>query len=61
MKVKDVMHSDVMFVRPNWTVFDVAKIFEKNGISGAPVVEKGKVIGVVSMSDLVKFMIGKGL
>jgi len=56
MKVKDVMRSDVMFVRPNWTVFDCAKIFEKNNISGAPVVENGRVIGVISISDLIKFM-----
>lgn len=56
MKVKDVMRSDVMFVRPHWTVFDCAKIFEKNNISGAPVIEHGRVIGVVSISDLVKFM-----
>lgn len=56
MKVKDVMSSDVLFVRPHWTVFDVAKTFEKNNISGAPVVENGKVIGIVSISDLIKFM-----
>lgn len=56
MKVKDVMRSDVLFVRPSWTVFDCAKLFEKNNISGAPVVENGKVIGVISISDLIKFM-----
>jgi len=56
MKVKDVMRSDVMFVRPHWTVFDCARIFEKNNISGAPVVENGRVVGIVSISDIVKFM-----
>jgi CBS domain-containing protein len=56
MKVKDVMRSDVLFVRPHWTVFDCAKAFEKNNISGAPVVEHGRVIGIVSISDLVRFM-----
>lgn len=56
MKVKDVMRSDVMFVRPHWTVFECAKVFEKSNISGAPVVENGKVIGVVSVSDIIKFM-----
>lgn len=56
MKVKDVMRSDVMFVRPHWTVFDCAKAFEKNNISGAPVVDHGRVIGIVSISDLVRFM-----
>lgn len=56
MKVKDVMRSDVMFVRPHWTVFDCAKTFEKNNISGAPVIEHGRVIGIVSISDIVRFM-----
>jgi len=55
-KVKDFMCSDVLFVRPNNSVFDVAKVFSKNNISGAPVVEDGRVIGVISISDIVKFM-----
>jgi CBS domain-containing protein len=55
-KVKDFMRCDVFFVRPNNSVFDVAKVFSQNNISGAPVVEKGKVVGIVSISDIVKFM-----
>lgn len=55
-KVKDFMCHDVLFVRPNNSVFDVAKVFSKNNISGAPVVDNGKVVGVISISDIVKFM-----
>jgi len=55
-KVKDFMCHDVLFVRPNNSVFDVAKVFSKNNISGAPVVENGKVVGVISISDIIKFM-----
>jgi len=55
-KVRDVMCCDVLFVRPNNSVFDVAKVFSRNNISGAPVIEKGRVIGIISISDIVKFM-----
>jgi CBS domain-containing protein len=55
-KVRDFMRRDVFFVRPDNSVFDVAKVFSQNNISGAPVVDKGKVIGVVSISDIIRFM-----
>jgi CBS domain-containing protein len=55
-KVKHYMRSDVLFVRPDFSVFDVAKVFSKNHISGAPVVERGRVTGMISISDITKFM-----
>jgi CBS domain-containing protein len=55
-KVKDFMRCDVFFVKPNHSVFDVAKVFSQNNISGAPVVENCKVVGVISVSDIIKFM-----
>jgi len=55
-KVKDFMRCDVFFVKPNHSVFDVAKVFSQNNISGAPVVENCKIVGVISVSDIIKFM-----
>jgi len=55
-KVRHYMRCDVLFVRPNFSVFDIARVFSKNHISGAPVVEKGKVVGMISISDITKFM-----
>ena len=55
-RVKDYMRSDVFFVRPNFTIFEVAKVLSKNNIGGAPVVERGRVIGMISISDITKFM-----
>ena len=55
-KVKDYMRSDVFFVRPGFTIFEVAKVFAKNNIGGAPVVERSRVIGMISISDITKFM-----
>lgn len=55
-RVIHYMRPDVFFVRPHHTVFEVAKILAKNNISGAPVVEKGRLIGMISLSDITKFM-----
>jgi CBS domain-containing protein len=55
-KVREFMNRNVFFVKPNHSIFDVAKVFSKSNISGAPVVEKGKVIGLISISDIIRFM-----
>ena len=55
-KVRDIMNIDVLCFSPDDTVFKVARSLSEKNISGAPVVEKEKVVGVVSMSDIVRFM-----
>ena len=55
-KVKDFMNSEVVYFKPDDSIFKVAKVFSEKNISGAPVVEKGKVAGVISECDIVKFM-----
>ena len=55
-KVKNFMNTEVVYFKADNSIFDVAKIFSEHGISGAPVVEKGKVIGVISETDIVNFM-----
>lgn len=53
MNVKDVMTSDVITVRPETSLKDVAAILTERRISGVPVVDaSGKVVGVVSEGDI---------
>lgn len=52
--VKDVMTYLVVTFHPNESVIEAARRLVRNRISGAPVVEYGKVIGVVSETDLVR-------
>lgn len=53
MNVKDVMTSDVVTVRPETSLKDVAAILTERRISGVPVVDEGgKVVGVVSEGDI---------
>lgn len=54
MKAEDIMTRNVITVREDVTLEDVAEIFEKNHISGVPVVNKdNQVIGLISKNDLI--------
>lgn len=52
-KVSDVMTNLVVRLYPADTVHEAAQKLMHNRISGAPVVENGKVVGIVSESDLI--------
>lgn len=54
MILKDVMTKDVITVSPDDTLEKVLDIFSKNNISGAPVTKDGKVVGIISESDILK-------
>jgi CBS domain-containing protein len=54
MKIKDVMNKEVIICAPNDTLGHLAELFKTNHISGIPVVDKGKVVGLVSETDLIK-------
>jgi CBS domain-containing protein len=55
-KVKDFMNKNVVSLSPDDTLFDAAKKLCESNISGAPVVEKGKLVGVISISDIIRFI-----
>ena len=54
MKIRDVMNKNVVTCKPDDPVSILAKLFKEYHISGMPVVEKGKVVGIVSETDLLK-------
>jgi CBS domain-containing protein len=56
-QVKEIMSSPVIFVTPEQTVEDSMRIMTDKHIRHLPVVEDGKIWGVVSIGDLVKWMI----
>ena len=61
MKVKDIMISDVVTLSPDDTFYDIVELFSEKKISGAPVVEGGKAVGMVSESDIMQFVSEKHL
>lgn len=52
----DIMNKRVIYFSPEDSIFEVARAFSREKISGAPVVRDERVIGVISNSDIVKFM-----
>ena len=54
MKIKEVMNKDVITCAPDDSLSHLANLFKENHISGLPVVDKGKVVGLVSETDLLK-------
>jgi len=54
--VKDYMKRKVITVKPTDSIFKVAETLSSHHISGTPVVKKRKILGVITESDIIKFM-----
>lgn len=52
MKAKDIMTSPVITVGPDTTVSEIAALLFERRISAVPVVEDGRLVGMVSEADL---------
>lgn len=52
MRAKDIMTTQVLTVGPEATVREAALLLADNGITSAPVVDHGEVVGIVSEGDL---------
>jgi CBS domain-containing protein len=57
--VRDIMTSPVMFVRPDQTNEECMALMTDNRVRHLPVVDGGKLIGLVSIGDLVKDIISE--
>jgi CBS domain-containing protein len=54
LKVEDVMRRDVVFATPDELVVDALRSMSKNSIRYLPIREGGKVIGIVSIGDVLR-------
>lgn len=54
LKVGQVMIKDVISVTPENLISDLRWILRDNSISGTPVVDKGKLVGIISIEDFIK-------
>jgi CBS domain-containing protein len=57
--VRDIMSSAVMYVRPDQTSEECMMLMTENRLRHLPVMDGGKLIGLVSIGDLVKDIISE--
>ena len=53
-KITDVMTCGVVTATPNTPLQDIATLLENNGIKRVPIVEDGKMVGIVSRANLLQ-------
>ena len=54
MTLSEICSADVTTVSPGDSVDDAADLMQKKAIRRVPVVDKGRLVGVVSLGDLAK-------
>ena len=57
--VREIMSSPVMYVRPDQTNEECMALMTENRLRHLPVVDNGKLIGLISIGDLVKDIISE--
>lgn len=57
IRVEEAMTTDVVTVRPDQTMAELRLIMRDNRISGTPVVEEGKLVGMISIEDLINALL----
>jgi CBS-domain-containing membrane protein len=57
-KVKDVMTGDPVTVAPDTPVQDIARLMSNKGVHTLPVVDAGKLVGIVGKLDLIRGLAG---
>ncbi len=56
MKVDQVMTRDVVTVRPDTPMSVMRDVFREKRISGAPVVEDDRLVGIISLEDFIEWL-----
>ncbi|KAB2904734.1 MAG: CBS domain-containing protein [Anaerolineae bacterium] len=57
IKVGRLMKKDVITVTPDTSIADCAKLMMEKKIGGLPVVENGKVVGIITESDIFRLVV----
>jgi CBS domain-containing protein/anti-sigma regulatory factor (Ser/Thr protein kinase) len=58
LRIDEVMTKDVITVTPQTSMLEVKDILREHRISGAPVLEHGELVGIISIEDLIKALAG---
>lgn len=55
LRLKDIMTKDVIALSPTMTLREAMELFVTRHVSGAPVTSRGRVVGVLSTTDILEF------
>jgi CBS domain-containing protein len=58
--IKEVMTRDVSACEPNATVADAAKVMAQEDVGPVPIVEDGRLVGIVTDRDIVVRVVAEG-
>jgi CBS domain-containing protein len=58
MKVEEVMTKDVITCSPADPIRDIVRLMSEKSISGLPVLDNGKLVGVITEGDIAKVLAG---
>ncbi|MGB0593084.1 MAG: CBS domain-containing protein [Flavobacteriales bacterium] len=57
LNIEQVMTKNVKVVQKSDTIYEVATILSKNEFHSLPVVEEEKLVGIVTTTDLIKYLV----
>jgi len=55
--VEEVMITDVVYFNPNTQLADLVQAFSKKHLRRVPIIENGKIVGIVSRRDILREML----
>jgi len=61
IKVKDIMTGEVVIARPEMSIAEVARLMNSFRIGGLPIVESGKLIGMLTERDIMTRVVAANL
>ncbi len=54
MKVHNIMTRDPILLKPSDSLLDAIKTFLMHNVSGCPVVSRGRLVGIITQSDVIR-------
>ena len=57
IRVKDIMSKDLLTIRPDESIEKAAMLMLKRKVSGLPVMEEGKLVGIITETDIFKALV----
>jgi acetoin utilization protein AcuB len=57
IKIKDIMSKDILTIGPDESIEKAAMLMLKRKISGLPVIESGKLVGIITQTDIFKALV----